>query len=139
LNQEEFARAKSHETLGQHQNLETQARLAISNSQGLQEGGAFRVKATFGHENIRFSLQPNWGFSDLRREIAKRFDIYDFSRIGLKYLDNEHESVLLTCDADLEECKDLLGFSQSRTIKITLYPVSIPILGSSFSSSRDLF
>ncbi|KAJ6948825.1 protein NLP2-like [Populus alba x Populus x berolinensis] len=139
LNQEEFARAKSHETLGQNQNLGTQAGLAISNSQGLQDGGAFRVKATFGDENIRFSLQPNWGFSDLRREIAKRFDIYDFSRIGLKYLDIEHESVLLTCDADLEECKDLLGFSQSRTIKITLYPVSTPILGSSFSSSRDLF
>uniref|UniRef100_A0A6N2MBZ2 RWP-RK domain-containing protein n=1 Tax=Salix viminalis TaxID=40686 RepID=A0A6N2MBZ2_SALVM len=139
LNQEEFTGAKSHETSGQNQDLLTPAHLPVSNSQALQDGGAFRVKATFGDENIRFSLLPNWGFSDLQREIAKRFDIYDFSRIGLKYLDNEQEAVLLTCDADLEECKDLLGFSQSRTIKITLYLVSTPMLGSSFSSSRDFF
>ncbi|CAK7330173.1 unnamed protein product [Dovyalis caffra] len=139
LNQEELARAKSHETLGQHQNLETQPPLPIRNSQSLQDGGALRIKATFGYENIRFSLQPNWGFMDLQREIAKRFDIDDFSKIGLKYLDNDHESVLLTCDADLEECKDLLDCSQSRTIKITLYVVSKPNLGSSSRSSRDLF
>ncbi|KAJ6424437.1 hypothetical protein OIU84_025260 [Salix udensis] len=139
LNQEEFTGAKTHETSGQNQDLVTPAHLPVSNSQALQDGGAFRVKATFGDENIRFSLHPNWGFSDLQREIAKRFDIYDFSRIGLKYLDNEQEAVLLTCDADLEECKDLLGFSQSRTIKITLYLVSTPMLGSSFSSSKDFF
>jgi hypothetical protein len=139
LNKEELDRAKSNETSCQHQNLETQASLPINNGQCLRDGGAFRIKATFGDENIRFSLQPNWGFRDLQREIAKRFEIDDFSRIGLKYLDNDHESILLTCDADLEECKDLLGFSQSRTIKITLYLVSKPNLGSSFSSSRDLF
>ncbi|KAJ6385586.1 hypothetical protein OIU77_028715 [Salix suchowensis] len=138
LNKEELDRAKSNETSGQHQNLETLASLPISNSHCLRDGGSFRIKATFGDENIRFSLQPNWGFRDLQREIAKRFDIDDFSRIGLKYLDNDHESILLTCDADLAECKDLLGFSQSRTIKITLHLVTKPHLGSSFSS-RDLF
>ncbi|KAG6762593.1 hypothetical protein POTOM_033105 [Populus tomentosa] len=139
LNKEELDRTKSNETSCQRQNLETQASLPISNGRCLRYGGVFRIKATFGDENIRFSLQPNWGFRDLQREIAKRFEIDDFSRIGLKYLDNDHESILLTCDADLEECKDLLGFSQSRTIKITLYLFSKPNLGSSFGGSRDLF
>ncbi|KAJ9175128.1 hypothetical protein P3X46_013710 [Hevea brasiliensis] len=100
----------------------------------LRDGVAFRVKATYGEENVRFGFLPNWGFKDLQQEIAKRFKIDDFSRIDLKYLDIDHEPVLLTCDADLEECIDLLSFSQCSTIKISLHEVSQSNLGRSFSS-----
>ncbi|KDP44508.1 hypothetical protein JCGZ_16341 [Jatropha curcas] len=94
--------------------------------QSFRDGMIFRVKATFGLENIRFSFQPNWAFKDLQQEIAKRFKIYDFSKIDLKYLDIDQESVLLTCDDDLDECLDLLRFSQTNTLKISLYQSSQP-------------
>ncbi|KAJ4831562.1 hypothetical protein Tsubulata_029495 [Turnera subulata] len=90
----------------------------------VQEGGAFRVKATFGEENIRFSLQPNWGLRELQQEIAKRFNMQDFRGIDLKYVDNDQESVLLTCDDDLEECKDLFRCLQNHTIKMSLHRAS---------------
>lgn len=140
LNQEEppLAKSQNHKETGEHQHLEILPTLPISSSQSLQDGGVFRIKASFEEENIRFSLQPHWGFRDLQQEIAKRFNIDNFSRIDLKYLDNDHEPVLLTCDADLEECKDLFRFSQSQTIKMSLHQTSQPKPGSSFGS-RGLF
>ncbi|XP_065869884.1 protein NLP2-like [Euphorbia lathyris] len=80
-----------------------------------------RVKATFAEEHIRFSFLRHWNLKDLQQEIAKRFKIDDFSRIHLKYTDIDNELVLLTCDADLEECVDLISFSCSKIIKISLH------------------
>ncbi|KAG4215383.1 hypothetical protein ERO13_A01G175100v2 [Gossypium hirsutum] len=140
LNQEEpklLARSQSHKTLGELPPLETQPG-PKTGGQNLRTGGAFRVKATFGEVKIRFSLQPSWGFRDVQQEIAKRFKIEYVSRMCLKYLDDDNEWVLLTCDADLEECRDIYKSSQSHTIKISLHQASHPNLGSSFGSSAPL-
>ncbi|XP_061344097.1 protein NLP2-like [Gastrolobium bilobum] len=109
--------------------------LSESSGWNSRERGAFRVKATFADEKIRFSLQPIWGFRDLQLEIARRFNLNDVSNIVLKYLDDEGEWVVLACDADLEECKDLHRSSQSRTIRLSLFQASPLNLANTFGNN----
>ncbi|XP_044489095.1 protein NLP1-like [Mangifera indica] len=132
MNQEEpkfIARSQS------HLNLESLPPLPKGRKHSPQDSSTFRVKATFGEEKIRFSLQPNWLFKDIQQEIAKRFSIDDFNRVNIKYLDDDHEWVLLTCDADLEECIDIHKSSQSHTIKVSLQVASHLKLGKVLHSS----
>ncbi|KAF8101507.1 hypothetical protein N665_0204s0005 [Sinapis alba] len=117
-------RTLSHKTFSQHP-LSSKA------------GGASKVKATFGEAKVRFTLLPTWGFRELQQEIARRFNI-DNSNIAifdLKYLDDDKEWVLLTCEADLEECIEIYRSSQSRTIKISVHEASQLKLRASFGSS----
>ncbi|KAF9664644.1 hypothetical protein SADUNF_Sadunf16G0039700 [Salix dunnii] len=92
--------------------------------QSLRGGGVFRVKAVFGDEKVRFFLQPNWGLRNLQQEIGKRFQIDDFTGIELKYMDDDGEWIRLTCDGDLEDCKETHKFCRSNTIKISLHKYS---------------
>ncbi|XP_031390174.1 protein NLP2-like isoform X2 [Punica granatum] len=137
-----IARSQSHKLFGENIPIDETPlppnlpRGGTNNILNPPESSLFRVKATYGEEKIRFTLQPSWGFLDLQREIGRRFGIDDFSMIHVKYLDDDREWVLLTCDADLEECIDVYrASSQSRMIRISLHQASKLDLNHSLGSS----
>lgn len=92
---------------------------------------------TFGEEKIRFRLQKDWGYNDLLQEIAKRFSLNDIGGYQLRYLDDDSEWVLLTCDADVEECIDVYRSFKSGTIRLALREPQIRV-GSSLGSNTPL-
>ncbi|KAL2537924.1 Protein NLP2 [Forsythia ovata] len=134
-----LVRSQSHKIISEHASIEAPPLLPKSRSQVLRDASKYRVKASYGEEKIRFSLQPNWGFGDLQREIFRRFNIDDVSKVDLKYLDDESEWVLLTCEADLEECIDIHKSFRRHTIKLSVNQSYHPSLGSSFGSNGGQF
>lgn len=94
------------------------------------------VKATYKEDTIRFKLFPHMGFQELCEEVAKRFQL-ESGTINLRYIDDDLEWVLLTCNADLFECIDILKSSGGRTVKLSVQDVS-PNIGSSCGSNGGL-
>ncbi|GAB4853025.1 hypothetical protein Ancab_017214 [Ancistrocladus abbreviatus] len=114
-------RSQSTKSLSEHPLLSTLPPLPRSSSFAMQDGGAYKVKVAFGEEKIRFSIHQNMGFEDLQLEIARRFSINDVNKFHIKYLDDDKEWVLLTCDADLDECIEIQSSTTRRnTIKLSI-------------------
>ncbi|KAL6844905.1 hypothetical protein ACP4OV_025564 [Aristida adscensionis] len=93
----------------------------------LNADASMRVKATFGSEKVRFRLRPECDFQELKHEIAKRLGIVDTNSLVLKYLDDDSEWVLMTCDADLQECLHVYKLADIQTIKISVHLPASPI------------
>uniref|UniRef100_A0A0A9D6U8 Uncharacterized protein n=1 Tax=Arundo donax TaxID=35708 RepID=A0A0A9D6U8_ARUDO len=100
---------------------------STSSSKPKQNADAnMRIKATFGSEKVRFRLKPECDFQELKHEIAKRLSIVDTSSLVLKYLDDDSEWVLMTCDADLQECLHVYKLADIQTIKISVHLAATP-------------
>ncbi|CAH8357297.1 unnamed protein product [Eruca vesicaria subsp. sativa] len=85
-----------------------------------QDDEFLRIKVSYGEDKIRFRMPNSRRLTDLLWEIGKRFSIDDMSMYDLKYLDEDNEWVLLTCDDDVEECVDVCRATPSHTIKLML-------------------
>ncbi|KAI7725070.1 hypothetical protein M8C21_018363 [Ambrosia artemisiifolia] len=125
-----FKRSHSHKLLKESQDRPPKPRVK-------PEAHTGRVKVTFGEEKIRFRMQKDWGYNELMQETAKRFSLNDTSGYQLRYLDDDSEWVLLTCDADVEECLDVYQSYKSGTIRLALRE-SPPHIGSSLGSNAPL-
>jgi len=120
-----LSRSRSHMLISEQKPME--------NMPSMQEAkpDILKIKAMYGEDRCIFRLQPNWGFEKLKEEITKRFGISQ-ETCDLKYLDDESEWVLLTCDADLVECVDVYKSSSAKTVRISVNPTVRPALGGSF-------
>uniref|UniRef100_A0A6N2LFH8 PB1 domain-containing protein n=2 Tax=Salix viminalis TaxID=40686 RepID=A0A6N2LFH8_SALVM len=110
-------RSRSHTTLSE---LGNRPPVPKDSSRLSQEMDGHRVKVSFGNEKIRLRIPYKWLFKDLLQEIIRRFNIDVIHRYDLKYLDDDSEWVLLTCDDDFEECIDVCGSGDNHTIKLLL-------------------
>jgi hypothetical protein len=75
------------------------------------------VKATFEADTVRFKLAFSSSFMELKNEIALRFQ-FSGRDFDLKYLDDDEEWMLLTCDRDLSECIDVMQSLGGHVIKL---------------------
>jgi hypothetical protein len=75
------------------------------------------VKATFEADTVRFKLAFGSSFMELKNEIALRFQ-FNGRDFDLKYLDDDEEWMLLTCDTDLSECIDVMQSLGGHVIKL---------------------
>ncbi|CAK9235195.1 unnamed protein product [Sphagnum troendelagicum] len=75
------------------------------------------VKATFEADTVRFKLAFGSSFMELKNEIALRFQ-FNGRDFDLKYLDDDEEWMLLTCDTDLSECIDVMQSLGGHGIKL---------------------
>ncbi|PNY04272.1 protein NLP6-like [Trifolium pratense] len=92
------------------------------------------IKATYRDDIIRFRVSLNCGIVELREEISKRLKL-EVGTFDIKYLDDDQEWILVACDADLQECIDILTSSGSNTIRLVVHDI-VSILGSSVESSE---
>lgn len=81
------------------------------------ERDSITVKATFDSDTVRFKLPARSRYLDLRLEISTRVRV-EGQAFDLKYLDDEEEWMLLTCDADWKECIDVMRISERSCIKL---------------------
>ncbi|XP_047979732.1 protein NLP6-like isoform X1 [Salvia hispanica] len=93
------------------------------------------IKATYREDIIRFRLPIDSGIVKLKEEVAKRFKL-ELGTFDIKYLDDDHEWVLIACDADLLECFDVSGSSGGNIIRLLVHDI-MANLGSSCESSGE--
>ncbi|VAI43309.1 unnamed protein product [Triticum turgidum subsp. durum] len=70
------------------------------------EGELVTIKANYRGDIIRFRVPCSAGVAAVKEEVAKRLGL-DAGAFDIKYLDDDHEWVVLSCDADFQECLDV--------------------------------
>lgn len=99
-----------------------------------QETKNVTIKATYREDIIRFRISLSSCVVELKEEVAKRLKL-EVGTFDIKYMDDDHEWVLLACDADLLECMDICISSGSNMIRLSVHDI-MPSLGSSCESTE---
>ena len=71
------------------------------------DAGVVTVKASYRGDIVRFRVPSSAGVATVKGEVAKRLGL-EASEFDVKYLDDDNEWVLLSCDADFQECLEVV-------------------------------
>lgn len=120
----------AHETSGS-ENLGTEQGTSDCSSSGPEgnnnnpssaqtEAAWVTMKVTCDQDTVRFKFttREKSGIQELRDEVNRRLNMAAGMMFDLKYLDDDDEWMLLTCDADLQECLDVMRASRRNAIKL---------------------
>jgi len=91
------------------------------------------IKASYREDIIRFRLSVGAGLMELNDEVAKRLKL-EVGTFDIRYLDDDQEWVMLSCDADLKECIEIARLSGVHIIRLSVHDI-VSFLGSSCGSS----
>ncbi|RWW63588.1 hypothetical protein BHE74_00029217 [Ensete ventricosum] len=100
----------------------------------MQENRTVAIKASYKEDIIRFRLPHSAGVLAVKDEISKRLKL-EVGTFDIKYLDDDHEWVMLACDSDLEECIEISRLSGAHIIRLSVHDIMIHH-GSSCGSSE---
>ncbi|GAB4834605.1 hypothetical protein Ancab_032868 [Ancistrocladus abbreviatus] len=100
-----------------------------------QDTRTVTIKATFREDIIRFRFSLDSGIVVLREEVAKRLKL-EVGAFEIKYLDDDHEWVLIACNSDLQECLDITRSSGNTIIRLLIHD-TIGNLGGLCDSSEE--
>ncbi|XP_058100516.1 protein NLP3-like [Magnolia sinica] len=118
-------------------NQQTMAALTLTRPQAMatQEMRTVTIKATYKEDIIRFRLPFASGVMELKEEVSKRLKLV-VGTFDIKYLDDDHEWVVLACDADLQECMEISRSSGGHVIRLLVHDI-VANFGSSCESSGE--
>ncbi|KAF8028054.1 hypothetical protein BT93_E0846 [Corymbia citriodora subsp. variegata] len=100
-----------------------------------QDMTSVTIKATYREDIIRFRISLSSSIVELREHVARRLKL-EVGTFDVKYLDEDHEWVLVACDADWQECMDISRSSGCNMIRLLVHDV-MANLGSSCESSGE--
>lgn len=75
------------------------------------------MKVTYNEDTVRFKLSSDKSYLDLRDQVNRRLKLAGL-KFDLKYLDDDEEWMLLACDADLQECLEVMRVSRRNAVKL---------------------
>ncbi|KAM0911686.1 hypothetical protein ACQ4PT_013299 [Festuca glaucescens] len=104
-------------------------------------GELVTIKASYKGDIVRFRVPCSAGVAAVKEDVAKRLGL-DVGAFHVKYLDDDHEWVLLSCDADFQECLDVapallpsVSVAMSGGTGVVLPVVRLMVHRSSFGTS----
>ncbi|KAH9299419.1 hypothetical protein KI387_031101 [Taxus chinensis] len=83
------------------------------------EGSSILFKAMYKEDTVQFKMHMGLGFAELCEKIVQLFKL-NHGTFHLKYLDDEEEWVVMSSDADLEECIDIMNSSHEHAINLLI-------------------
>ncbi|OWM85196.1 hypothetical protein CDL15_Pgr027983 [Punica granatum] len=119
----------------QHVGLRPPFRAVTAQGPARQDMKSITIKATYREDIIRFRISFSSKVVELKEEVAKRLKL-EVGTFDVKYLDDDHEWVLIACNADWQECVDISRSSGCNMIRLLVHDV-MANLGSSCESSGE--